>query len=264
MKNDSFTVATFNTNGIRARLHIIIPWLEKNPVDCLCLQETKVQDGDFPIEPFEKLGLNVVFRGQKAYNGIAVISPHKMEPVFFGFPDTKDPEEQARQVCLKVRGIHIINSYVPQGRSLDHPAFQKKLEWFSRLLELMDSDFGASSKVIWCGDMNVAPEPIDVYAPELKGNHVCFHESVRAAFKRFLHWGMKDCFRLIHPGEPKQYSFFDYRIPKSVERRLGWRIDHILSTGPLASCIKDSFIDLEPRMLPKPSDHTFVVARFEF
>ncbi len=264
MKERSFTIATFNANGIRARLHIILPWLDDYNVDCLCIQETKVQDKDFPVEVFEERGLNVVFRGQKSYNGVAVITPHPVETVFFGFPDNdRNREEEARQICVQIADLTIVNSYVPQGRSIDNPAFQRKLQWFSRILNLLDEKFGPSSPLIWCGDMNVAPEPIDVYAPELKENHVCFHRSVREAFKKILKWGMSDCFRLIHPGEPEQYSFFDYRIPRAVERKLGWRIDHILATAPVASNIKDSFIDLEPRKKNKPSDHTFVVAHFQ-
>ncbi len=264
MRDRSFTIATFNANGIRARLHIILPWLELNDVDCLCIQETKVQDKDYPENVFKDRGLNVVFRGQKAYNGVAIVSPHPIETLFLGFPDSRqNQEEEARQICVRIAGLTIINSYVPQGRSLNSPAFQMKLQWFSRILDLLRQDFGLSSRLIWCGDMNVAPEPIDVYAPELKENHVCFHQSVRTAFKKILKWGMIDCFRLVHPGEPEQYSFFDYRIPRSVERKLGWRIDHILATAPVASCVKDSYIDLEPRKKDKPSDHTFVIARFQ-
>ncbi len=264
MSKSSFTIATFNANGIRARLHIILPWMERNPVDCLCIQETKVQDKDFPTAPFSDRGLNVIFSGQKAYNGVAVVSPHQMKPLFYGFPDSSEEEDMARQICCSVKDITVINSYVPQGRSLDSPAFEKKLHWFSRISGLIDRDLKGMDKLVWCGDMNVAPEPIDVYAPELKGNHVCFHESVRKAFKEVLKKDMEDCFRMIHPGESDQYSFFDYRIPKSVERKIGWRIDHIVAQKNLSSSISDSFIDIEPRMTKKPSDHTFVVARFEF
>ncbi len=262
MRNDSFTLATFNTNGIRARLHIILPWLQKHKVDCLCIQETKVQDKDFPLEAFNDHGLNVIFRGQKAYNGVAVVSPHPMDLVFYGFPDSTLDEEMARQVCVRIKDITVINSYVPQGKSLDSPAFQTKLQWFARMLALIKGEFKGLERLIWCGDMNVAPDPIDVYAPELKGNHVCFHKSVRDAFKELIKAGLTDCFRLIHPGEPEQYSFFDYRIPRSVERKLGWRIDHILSSQSMASRLEDSFIDLKPRLMEKPSDHTFVVATF--
>ena len=263
MREERFTLATFNTNGIRARLHIILPWLAENNVDCLCIQETKVQDKDFPEEPFMEAGFRVIYKGQKAYNGVAVVSPHEMENVQFGFDDGVDqPDDHARLIRCTIQGIDIINTYVPQGRALDHPNFQKKLDWFARLRELFEKHYKKSDRLIWCGDMNVAPEPIDVYAPEKKLNHVCFHETARKAFKECRGWGFSDCFRVLHPGEPDQYTFYDYRIPKAVERKLGWRIDHIMATRPLCKGIQDCSIDLEPRKRQKPSDHTFLMADF--
>ena len=264
MKRKSFKLATFNTNGIRARLHIILPWLDQNKPDCLCIQETKVQDRDFPSEPFHSLGLNVAFRGQKAYNGVAVISPHEILHVSHGFEEeTGEDDDEARLLRCRITGIDVVNTYVPQGKAVDHPDFQKKLLWFKRLKGLFDKRYDSSDRLIWCGDMNVAPEPVDVYAPEKKLNHVCFHESARKAFKECLSWGFYDCFRVLHPDEPDQYTFYDYRIPKALERKLGWRIDHILATPPLCNNIQSCLIDMEPRKRERPSDHTFLVADFQ-
>ncbi len=264
MKRDCFRLATFNTNGIRARLHIILPWMEKNRVDCLCIQETKVRNEDFPEEPFRSAGMNVVFSGQKAYNGVAIASPHEIEDIAPGFGQPEEePEDNTRLLSCTIQGLYIVNTYVPQGRALDHPNFQKKLKWFSRLRDLFERRYSNSDRLVWCGDINVAPEPLDVYAPEKKQNHVCFHKSVRKAFRKCLDWGLSDCFRAIHPDEPDQYTFYDYRIPKAMERRLGWRIDHILATKTLCRSIRGCFIDLEPRRMKKPSDHTFLVADFE-
>jgi exodeoxyribonuclease-3 len=263
MKKEFFRVATYNANGIRARLHIILPWLRENHVDCLCIQETKVRNEEFPEEPFQSLDMKVVFSGQKGYNGIALVSPHEITDVRAGFGlEPEEPEDTARLLSCRILDIDIVNTYVPQGRALDHPNFKKKLEWFSRLRELFQKRYKKSDRLIWCGDINVAPEPIDVYAPEKKLNHVCFHESVRQAFKECLEWGLSDCFRKVHPDEPNQYTFYDYRIPKALERRLGWRIDHILATRALCKDLEDCFIDLEPRKMQKPSDHTFLVADF--
>ncbi len=264
MGKRQFRLATFNANGIRARLHIILPWLQQNDVDCLCIQETKVQDRDFPAKPFHELGLNVSYKGQKAYNGVAVVSPHIIQAVTFGFRNEMgEPDDEVRLLSCKILDVDVINTYIPQGKALDHPDFQKKLLWFKRLKTLFQNSYDGSERLIWCGDINVAPEPIDVYAPEKKLNHVCFHESVRQAFKQCLDWGLVDCFRLIHPDEPDQYTFYDYRIPKALERRLGWRIDHILATGQLSAHLQDCHIDLEPRRKEKPSDHTFLIADFE-
>lgn len=258
-----FKLATFNANGIRARLHIILPWMEENKVDCLCIQETKVQDKDFPSDVFSAQGLSYVFKGQKAYNGVAVISPHEIHDAAYGFGDDEDePDDYTRLLACRILGIDIVNTYVPQGRALGHPAFRKKLTWFKRLRHFFQRRFPKKQNLIWCGDMNVAPEPLDVYAPEKKLDHVCFHESARKAFENCKGWGFVDCFRRLHPDEPYQYTFYDYRIPKAVERRLGWRIDHILATSDLAKKLESCSIDLASRKVQKPSDHTFLTAVF--
>ena len=263
MERNFFRLATYNINGIRARLHIILPWLKEHQPDCLCIQETKVRNEDFPRDPFGKMDMNVAFSGQKGYNGVAVVSPHEIRDITTGFGlEPEDQEDAARLLTCKILDIDIVNTYVPQGRALDHPNFQKKLEWFSRLRDLFSKRYKVTDNFVWCGDINVAPEKIDVYAPEKKLNHVCFHESVRKAFKECMAWGLSDCFRAVHPGEPEQYTFYDYRIPKALERKLGWRIDHILATKPLCTNIQDCFIDIEPRKVKKPSDHTFLVADF--
>ncbi len=262
MDKECFTVATFNVNSLRARLHIVIPWLEQNRVDVLCMQETKVQDPDFPEDAFRNIGYNVVYRGQKSYNGVAIASVGNIEEVAFGFDDSENtPEDEARLIRCRVDGIHIVNTYVPQGKEIGHPYFEKKLKWFDRLKQLFDRHYSPSDNLLWSGDLNVAPEPEDVYAPERHENHVCFHKDVRDAFDRVKSWGFVDIFRLFNKG-PDHYTFFDYRIRGSVKRGLGWRIDHILATRPLAEKAKDSRIDLEPRLMEKPSDHTFLIASF--
>ncbi len=261
-KNSTFRVATFNANSLRARLHIIIPWLDDSQVDVLCIQETKVQDQDFPIDVFTEIGYEVVFRGQKSYNGVAVASRHPIEEVLFGFGDDEDSEEDhARLIRCQIRGISLVNTYVPQGRAIDHPYFQIKLKWFERLRKLFERDYSPDEDLLWCGDMNVAPEPEDVYAPEKKEDHVCFHLAVREALKRVKSWGFVDLFRKFNK-EPGQYTFFDYRIRGSVKKGLGWRLDQIYATEPMSERAVNCWIDLEPRLAAKPSDHTFLIAEF--
>ncbi len=258
-----FTIATYNTNSIRARLHIIKKYIEDIHPDCLCLQETKVVDEQFPKEFFLEQKYNVIFKGQKAYNGVAIASPHKIENVIFGFEDGEDREEDlTRLIRCKIKGISIINSYVPQGRDIEHEQYQIKLNWFKRLKRLFEQKYKKELPIIWCGDMNVAPTELDVYEPEKKLDHVCFHEAVRRAFLDVVSWGFIDIFRKFHP-EPEQFSFFDYRIRGAVKRKLGWRIDHILVTKNLADKAIDAKIDLKYRLLQKPSDHTFVRALFD-
>ena len=258
-----FVVATFNTNSLRARLHILGPWLEENRPAVLCLQETKVRDEQFPEDFFDDLGYNVAHRGQKSYNGVAVASRYPIEDVTAGFGDGRDTEQdEARLLRCTVSGIRIVNTYVPQGREVGHEYFEYKLEWFRRLRALFERDYDPQEDLLWCGDMNVAPEPKDVYDPEGLAEHVCFHPRVREAFRDVVEWGFVDVFRKFDDS-PGRYTFYDYRQRGAISRGLGWRIDHILATRPLADRAVRSWIDLEPRRMKKPSDHTFLLAEFE-
>lgn len=257
-----FRVATFNTNSLRARLHVVIPWLVKHRVDVLCLQETKVQDDNFPEGNFSEIGYSAVYRGQKSYNGVAVVSRRHLEEVSFGFDDSENvPEDEARLIRCAVGSVSIINAYAPQGRGIDQPHFQMKLRWFRRLRELLDRDYSSDTHLLLCGDLNVAPEPVDVYSPETLEGHVCFHRDAREAFKDLTEWGLVDIFRRFNPG-PNQYTFFDYRVPNAVKRGIGWRIDHILSSRSMERTAVGSSIDMGPRLLERPSDHTILTAEF--
>jgi len=254
-------IATFNANSLRARMDIVLRWLDDNRPDVLCVQETKVQDKDFPLLDIESSGYNVSFRGQKSYNGVAVLSLEKQFKVSFGFDDRKQADE-TRLACVKVGPVYIVNTYVPQGREIDHEMYRYKLEWFKRLNRYFKKHFTPRSKLVWVGDLNIAPEPIDIHNPEQQTNHVCFHKDVREAFAKTVQWGFVDVFRKHHP-EPGQYTFFDYRVKDSVKRHMGWRVDHILASRPMAKKSNDCWIDLKPRLLPKASDHTFLTAEFD-
>lgn len=254
-------IATFNANSIRSRLEIILRWLRENEPDVLCVQETKVEDKDFPALAFREAGYNVEFRGQKSYNGVALISKQKAADVSYGLDDG-GPADETRLIHGRVGPVHIVNTYVPQGREIEHEMYGYKLEWFARLKRYFERHFTTRSKVAWLGDLNVAPQPMDVHNPEDQVNHVCYHADVKRAFEDVKEWGFEDVFRKHHP-EPGQYTFFDYRMPGSVDRGFGWRVDHILATPPLARVCTDSYIDLKPRLAEKPSDHTFLVAAFK-
>lgn len=257
----TFKLATFNANSIRSRIHIIIPWLEVQSPDVLCLQETKVQDKDFPADAIEDAGYLVIYKGQKSYNGVAIIS--KMEPtnVIVGLGDGIEVEE-ARHISAEYDGIRVINTYIPQGQSVDSLKFQHKLEWFKRLRLHFEHNFDPTEKIVWTGDLNIAPEAIDVHDPKKLFGHVCYHPKVQMALSNVLDWGFLDVFRKFHP-EPEQYTYWDYRVRNAVKRKVGWRIDHIYTTKPLADLAVNSYIDIEPRLKEKPSDHTFLVAEFE-
>ena len=254
-------IATFNVNSVRSRLPIILDWLKSEKPDILCLQETKVQNADFPQEAFRLVDYHVSFWGGKAYNGVAVIAKEELDNISHGLDDGGEPDKD-RLICAVYKGIPIVNTYIPQGASTDSPKFQYKLEWFQRLGEYFNRHFKADEPLLWLGDLNIAPEDIDVHDPRRLLGHVCFHPEVKKALNEVKRWGFIDVYRKIHP-EPEKYSFWDYRVPRAVERKLGWRVDHIMATQPLAKKVVDAFIDVKPRLREKPSDHTPVVALFE-
>jgi len=254
-------IASFNVNSLRARLPIVLDWLNEKRPDVLCLQETKVQDADFPAEPFDEAGYNYVFKGQKSYNGVAILAKSRIADVQYGFGD--EPNDEARLIKAEIDGIIIVNTYVPQGYLPDSDKFQYKLEWFSRLREFFEKDFKPDDPVLWAGDLNIAPEAIDVYDPDGLLGHVCYHPDVHKELKKVMDWGFVDVFRL-RCKEPGQYTFWDYRPINAVKRNLGWRLDHIMATKLLTEKCTDCFIDRQPRLLPRPSDHTPIIAEFNW
>lgn len=254
-----FKIATFNANSIRARLDQILDWLEREQPDVLCIQETKVQDPDFPREPIESAGYTVVFAGQKAHAGVATISKQAPTVTQAGFDDGSDAP---RLLYTQIAGVHIVNTYVPQGREPDHSEFQRKLAWFHTIRAWLEARFTPTDPVVWLGDLNVAPTDIDIYDPVGLRTHVDFHPDAQAALEHVRAWGFIDVFRRHHPDEPNQYTYFDYRARNAIERNIGWRIDHIWATPALAAASTASWIDLDARRAERPSDHTLLVAEF--
>ncbi|HOQ04274.1 MAG TPA: exodeoxyribonuclease III [Anaerohalosphaeraceae bacterium] len=253
-------IATYNANSIRSRIELLKAWLGKHKPDILCVQETKVQDDEFPLEAFRDTRYEVVFRGQKKYNGVAIFSRFPLEEIEVDLPN--DPVQEARFLKAKAGKIIVLNTYIPQGQEVDSDKFQYKLEYFRLLKSYFSSRFDPQRDfVLWCGDLNAAREPIDVYDPEGLWGHVCYCKEVKESFEDVMKWGFIDLFRQFHP-EGGHYTFWDYRIPNSFQRKLGWRLDYILATEPLAKTCQDCWIDLEARRAEKPSDHTFLVAEF--
>jgi exodeoxyribonuclease III len=252
-------IATFNTNSLRSRLDIIRIWLKENQPDVLAVQETKVQDADFPIEACEDTGYHVIFRGQKAYNGVAIFSKSTPEQVVSHLPG--DPTDQARFLKAKIENITVLNTYVPQGREVDSEYFDYKLKWFGWLREYLDAEHDPAEPLVWVGDLNVAREDIDVYNPKGLWGHVCFCQPVQDALKHVMDWGLTDLFRRFCP-EPGHYTFWDYRVLNALERNMGWRLDYIMATQPCVEACRSCRIDKTPRGWPKPSDHTFLEAGF--
>ena len=261
MAGKTLRIATYNCNSIRARLDLVLDWLHREKPDILCLQETKVQDSEFPADPFRDLNYHATFRGQKAHAGVAVISRGVPDEVRFGLDDGDEPDE-TRLIYARIGSIVLVNTYVPQGRAVDSPHFTYKLKWLARLRAFFERHSSPTDLLVWVGDFNVAPEPIDVYDPKRLAKHVDFHPEARHALEDVRDWGFVDVFRHHHPDESSQYTFWDYRVPNAVDRDMGWRLDHIWATPPLASKSTRAWIDVETRRAEKPSDHTLLVADF--
>lgn len=224
------------------------------------MQETKVDDAVFPSGEFEKLGYYLSFKGGKQYNGVAIASKQKPAKVNFGLPGKHADND--RLAAAFFDDLVILNAYVPQGQGVEKPQFAYKLEWLKRLKNYLKKNFDPLQKLVLCGDFNIAPEDIDVHDPKRILGHVSFNPQVWKSYKELLSWGLVDLFRLHHPGELEQYTFFDYRVSDSVGRKLGWRVDHILATVVLAKSSKSCVIDMKPRFEDKPSDHTVIYAQW--
>lgn len=254
-------VATFNCNSVRTRLPIVLAWLKKESPDLLSLQETKVVDDLFPRDPFEKAGWHVAVRGQKGYNGVALITKVPLAEVASRL-DPKSSEEEARFIAGRLHGVWVVNTYVPQGHTPESPKFEKKLRFFAALKKYFAKAVPPDSPALWMGDLNVAPTEIDLWDPKGNAEHVCYHPKVRRLYEDVRGARWIDLFREKEKG-PGHYTFWDYLVPTNLARNRGWRIDHLLGTAPMARRLERVWIDKEPRGMERPSDHTFLAATFK-
>ncbi len=249
-------LATWNVNSLKVRLPQVLDWLAANPVEVLCLQETKQQDADFPQAELQAAGYHSVFSGQKTYNGVAILSREPLDEVQFGIPGFDD--EQKRVIAATIDGIRVVCVYVPNGQSVDSDKYQYKLKWLEALRAWLFGELAKYPKLALLGDYNIAPEDRDVYDPVAWEGNVLVSEPERQQFRSLLQLGLRDSFRLFEqPG--KSYSWWDYRM-MAFRRNMGLRIDHILISEALAAQCKGCVIDRAPRKLERPSDHTPVVA----
>jgi exodeoxyribonuclease III len=260
-KLSDVTLATFNANSVRQRLPIILEWLYEHEPDVLALQETKVDNDKFPLDDFHEAGWNVVINGQKGFNGVAILSREPLLNVQTGFGDALFPED-ARIIAGRLGDLQIVNTYVPNGTAVGSDKFDYKLRWLERFKTMLQERYDPNEPLVWMGDINIAPTSDDVYNPKRFFGKVGHHPEEMSRLQAILDWGLTDVYRLFHKGSG-HYTYWDYVIPSSVERNLGWRIDHIYVTAPLAMRCLGCVVDREPRLQPSPSDHTFVVAEFE-
>jgi exodeoxyribonuclease-3 len=256
-------IATWNVNSIRTRLEHVKNWLETNPVDVLCLQETKVVDDLFPQLAFNDLGYQLIFSGQKSYNGVAIFSRTVASEVSCGFGPilgeaVTDLDEQKRVITGVINGIRIVNLYVPNGSAIGSDKYAYKLRWFVALRDYLNILLQQSQHVLVCGDFNVALEDIDIHDPKGREKQVMATDAERQALQQaIIDLGLADVFRKFTP-DPGHFSWWDYRTG-SFRRNAGWRIDHIYLTPALYDCAIACDIDRAPRELEQPSDHTPVI-----
>jgi len=260
-------IATWNVNSIRTRLEHITDWLRANPVDVLCLQETKVQDGDFPRSPFTDLGYHAYVSGQKSYNGVALLSRMPLESVSTGFApivgEAMPPEldDQKRVIAGVLDGVRIVNLYVPNGSSVGSDKYAYKLNWLGVLRGYLKTLLAESPNLVVCGDFNIALEDKDIHDPKGKATHIMASPEERAALNAVLDLGFKDAFRKF-TADGGHFSWWDYRAA-SFRRNLGWRIDHHYVSPPLYERAIACTIDVTPRKREKPSDHAPVILELE-
>jgi len=252
-------IASWNVNSVRARLERLLAWLAAERPDVMCLQETKVVDEAFPVEPLEDAGYTCLFHGQKTYNGVALLSRSSMSEVTRGLDDGQD-ELGARFLVGELDGVLIGSVYVPNGREVGTEHFAQKLAWLGRLRAWLERESAPDQAVVLCGDWNITPDDRDVWDPEGRRDTIHCHPDERAALADLQSWGLEDTLRR-HTQEAGLYSWWDYRQLGFPKNR-GLRIDMIYASASMAARCAEAGIDREARKGKGASDHAPIWADF--
>jgi exodeoxyribonuclease III len=252
-------LATWNVNSLKVRLPQLLPWLTARTPTVVCLQETKTEDANFPVEEIRAVGYQSVFVGQKAYNGVAILSRTPATEVVTALPGFAD--EQKRVLAATVDEVRVVCVYVPNGESLESEKYQYKLRWLEALHGWLSEELKRFPQLALLGDYNIAPEDRDTHDPRLWEGKVLFSEPEKALFHRMLGLGLKDSFRLFEQPQ-KSFTWWDYRM-NQFKRNMGLRIDHILVSEPLAARCTSCVIDRDVRAQERPSDHAPVLLELQ-
>jgi len=255
MNNKSFKLATWNVNSLNVRLQHVLDWLRDNPIDVLCLQETKQEDSKFPYAELKEAGYNAIHSGQKTYNGVAILSTHEMTEVEHGIADFED--EQKRVISATINGVRVVCVYIVNGQAVDSEKYEYKMRWLNALNAWLAGELKKYPKLVVLGDYNIAPEDRDCHDPAAWIGQILVSPQEREHFQKLLQLGLHDSFRLFEQAE-KSFSWWDYRM-MGFRRNFGMRIDHILVSDALKSACIAAAIDKTPRKLERPSDHTPVI-----
>ena len=248
-------IATYNINGVKARIETLFGWLETSRPDVALLQEIKSVDEAFPCSAIEDLGYRIETHGQKGFNGVAILSRLPLEDVTRGLPGD-ETDEQARWIeatGIGERAVRVCGLYLPNGNPVPGPKYDYKLAWMARLKRRAEDLLAAEEPAVLAGDYNVIPQDEDAARPDAWRKDALALPASRDAFRRLLNLGLTDAFR-ARIQQPGHYSFWDYQA-NSWARNDGIRIDHALLTPQAADLLQDCWIEAEMRGREKPSDH---------
>jgi exodeoxyribonuclease-3 len=262
-----FRIASWNVNSVRARVRHLLDWLREAKPDVALLQEIKCLEEEFPRLEVEDLGYNVSLCGQKSYNGVAILSKHRLSTECVELPG--EPEKQSRYIegLVEVpangtaRVLRVVSIYLPNGNPVGTDRFDYKLAWMAALREHVRDRLLLEEVFVMGGDYNIVPTDFDVWNAEAVRADALMQPEARAQYRSILNLGLTDAYRALHPRD-KGYTFWDYQAG-AWRKNQGWRIDHLLLSPQAADRLAEASVDTSPRALEKPSDHTPVWCRLQ-
>ena len=237
------------------RLPHVLDWLRDNPIDVLCLQETKQEDIKFPYYDLKVAGYSAIHSGQKTYNGVAILSRHAMTDIEYGIAGFED--EQRRVISATIQGIRVVCVYIVNGQAVDSEKYEYKMCWLEALIYWLAAELQKYPDLVLLGDYNIAPEDRDCHDPAAWIGQILVSPREREMFAKIKALGLHDSFRLFEQVD-KSFTWWDYRM-MGFKRNSGMRIDHILVSDALKDKCESCVIDKAPRKLERPSDHTPVI-----
>lgn len=258
-------IATWNINGVKARIENLLHWLQEASPDIVCLQEIKSVDEQFPRQPLEDLGYHVETSGQKGFNGVAILSKLRFDEVNRGLPGN-DADEQARFIegvfSTETGALRVASLYLPNGNPLNSEKFVYKLGWMERLEDWAKARIAIEEPVVLAGDYNIIPEREDAKYPDNWLNDALFQPESRQAYRRLVNLGMTDALRAV-TAAPGTYTFWDYQAG-AWQKNNGIRIDHLMLSPEAADRLVSASIEKHTRAWEKPSDHVPVVIELAY
>lgn len=257
-------IATFNVNSIKSRSEIVVNWLKETNIDVLAIQELKCVTENFPYSIFEDIGYHCLVSGQKAYNGVALISkePFSLVEINFPYDEVQSvPDNQARWILAKNKHTYIASVYCPNGNPFPGPKFDYKLNWMQGLENRVKELLKLEIPTVIMGDFNLLPKETDCYDCFAMKDDALMQTEARSSYYRLCNMGLTDAW-VANNGDKEGYTYWDYQR-RRIESNQGLRIDHALLSPQLADRLKKCYVDRKPRYLNSPSDHTPLVIELE-